>query len=291
MSKTVKLRHVMRYSYPQPTHLGPQIVRLQLAPHCRARVLNYALNVMPSSHSLHWQQDPSGNWLARFVFGQATDYLNVQVDLTAELLPVNPFDFLIDVSAISWPFTYSDELRGELVGYLATDLAGPLVAAYLSGIPKTAPFTINFLVELNQRLSQRIQYTQRMEEGIQTPEETLSLNSGSCRDSGALLVQILRHLGLAARFVSGYLIELRLDNLATSDPSITGRDNAALHAWAEVYLPGAGWIGLDPSSGVLCAESHLPLAATIHPLAAAPLSGTAEFASSDFSYEMIVSRV
>src|SRR5215470_1577259 len=291
MSVLVSLHHATRYQYDRAVALGPQIVRLRPAPHCRTRVQSYSLKVTPTEHFVNWQQDPNGNWLARFVFPERTRELTVTVDLLADMSVINPFDFFVDPAAMEYPFKYASELDEELSPYLSKETAGPLLSEFVASIPREPQNTVDFIVALNQRLQKDTHYLIRMDPGVQTTEETLKLRSGSCRDSAWLMVQILRHLGLAARFVSGYLIQLRPDLKALDGPSGATEDFTDLHAWTEVYIPGAGWIGLDPTSGLLCGEGHLPVAATPHHRSAAPITGVVDAAEVDFSFEMRVSRI
>ncbi|MET0988284.1 MAG: transglutaminase family protein [Steroidobacteraceae bacterium] len=291
MSIHVALNHVSHYRYDRPVSLSPQIVRLRPAPHSRTRILAYSLKVQPETHFINWQQDPQSNYLARLTFPEKTEALRIEVDLVAEMAVLNPFDFFLEPYADHFPFAYEATERHELAPYLITTPLTPRFAAYLESIPRTQQRVVDFLVELNSRLSRDIRYLIRMEPGVQTPEQTLEKASGSCRDSGWLLVQLLRHLGLAARFVSGYLIQLTADVKSLDGPSGPAADFTDLHAWCEVYLPGAGWIGLDPTSGLFAGEGHIPLACTPEPSSAAPVTGLVEDCKVEFEHLMRVERV
>ncbi|MDR1709339.1 MAG: transglutaminase family protein, partial [Candidatus Accumulibacter sp.] len=291
MSIHVALNHVTHYRYDRLVALSPQIVRLRPAPHTRTPILSYSLKVTPGEHFINWQQDPQSNYLARLVFPEKTREFKVEVDLVAEMSVINPFDFFLEPSAEKFPFAYEPALRHELAPFLEKLPATPLFEAFVAGIPREPTPAVEFLVSLNRRVQQAIGYVIRLEPGVQTPGETLVKASGSCRDSAWLLVQVLRHLGLAARFVSGYLIQLTPDVKSLDGPSGAEADFTDLHAWCEVYLPGAGWVGLDPTSGLFAGEGHIPIACSPEPSSAAPITGFTEKCECEFSHVMHVERV
>jgi len=294
LSVIAALSHVTRYRYDEPVELSPHIVRLRPAAHCRTRIPSYSLKIKPANHFINWQQDPHGNWLARLVFPERTTELEIVVDLTAEMSVINPFDFFVEPYAEVLPFAYPDDLTQDLTAYHEVDEDGPLLSAFVARLKPNGRRTVDFLVGLNAEVQQAVRYVVRMEAGVQTPDETLMLGSGSCRDSAWLLVQIARKLGLPARFVSGYLIQLKADIDPVQGPIGTQTDFTDLHAWAEIYLPGAGWIGFDVTSGLLCGEGHLPLAASPHYRSSAPITGAVTGASaqaSHFEFSMEVTRL
>ena len=291
MSIHAALHHVTHYSYDRLVELGPQVIRLRPAPHCRSNVISYSLKVEPAGHFVNWQQDPFANYQARLVFPKPATEFKVTVDLVVEMAVYNPFDFFLEPSADHYPFQYEALLAQELAPYLAVEPAGERFKACLARIDRSERRSIDFLVAVNQMVHQDISYLIRMEPGVQTPEETLTLGSGSCRDSAWLMVQLLRHCGLAARFVSGYLIQLTPDVKSLDGPSGTEVDFTDLHAWCEVYLPGAGWVGLDATSGLLAGEGHIPLACTPQPSGAAPIEGGIDECEVEFSHHMAVTRL
>jgi uncharacterized protein (DUF2126 family) len=295
MTIKVALHHRTHYAFDRPVGLSPHEVRLRPAAHCRTPIESYSLKVTPAKHFLNWQQDPYGNWVARLVFPEKARELEIVVDLVADMTVINPFDFFVDPAAEKWPFSYTPENARELAPYLETETPGPRLAAWLVGaqdeLAGKGLSTIDVLVHLNQRVRHDVNYLIRMEPGIQAPEQTLERAQGSCRDSAWLLVQILRNIGVAARFASGYLIQLKADQKSLDGPSGPEKDFTDLHAWCEAYVPGAGWIGLDATSGLLAGEGHIPLACTALPGSAAPVSGMTEVTKTTLAFEMSVTRI
>ena len=290
MIMLVSLRHGTRYLYDRPVTLGPHEIRLKPVPGCRTPVPSYSLSVRPAQHSIHWHHDAAGNNVARVLFQEKIPQFEIDVALTADLAPVNPFDFLVSPGAERFPLAYPDTVRPELQAYLSATENGVQLQRWLMEFRASEKpegrGTIDLLAAINGRVKRDIAYVTRMEHGIQSCEDTLGQRSGSCRDSGWFLVQALRHLGIAARFVSGYLIQL-----SGSAPDAPKADSAELHAWAEAYLPGAGWIGFDPTSGLLAAEGHIPLARAATPALAAPVTGSVEPSNSQMQFSMSVQRL
>jgi len=291
MAIRVAINHKTSYTYDRAIHLSPHIFRLRPAPHSRTNVEAYSFKVTPKEHFINWQQDPFGNYQARVVFPEKTTELTIEVEVIANMVVINPFDFFVEEYAEHFPFKYKGELPKELIPYLEIRESGPLLMKWLEGIDKSKKTINDFLVYINQKLNKDINYSIRMEVGVQTCEETLGKALGSCRDSAWLLVQIFRHLGLAARFVSGYLVQLTADIKSLDGPSGPEKDFTDLHAWTEVYVPGAGWIGLDPTSGLFASEGHIPLACTPDYASAAPVVGSRDEAESEFTFSNTVTRI
>ncbi len=291
MAIRVAINHKTEYQYDRLVSLSPHIIRLRPAVHTRTPIHSYSLKVFPEKHFINWQQDPYGNFLARLTFPEKTEKFSVEVSLVAEMVVINPFDFFLDEDANHYPFTYDKNLAAQLAPYRTPNANGPLLQEWVAGIDRSRMPTNDFLVALNQKLQKDIGYNIRMEPGVQKCDETLTLKRGSCRDTAWLLVQIMRHLGLASRFVSGYLIQLKADEKSLDGPSGTEEDFTDLHAWVEVYLPGAGWVGLDPTSGLFAGEGHIPLACTPSPMSAAAISGGSDKAEVEFYFHNEVSRI
>lgn len=303
MAIRAALQHTTRYRYDRAVKLSPQVVRLRPAAHARTNIEAYSLSVEPKRHFTNWQQDPFGNFMARLVFPEEVSEFTVTVDLVADLVTVNPFDFFLEPHAETYPIEYDAAQQRDLRIFLESSASGvrfsELTEFSRNTYARAGRRIVDVLVDINQHLKRALRYDIRMDPGVFTPEETLTRSHGSCRDFAWLLVNLLRKLGIAARFVSGYSIQLVADQKPLEGPSGVDKDCSDLHAWAEAYLPGAGWVGLDATSGLLCGEGHIPLACTPEPSGAAPITGSFEFAprheqdtvDCDFSFDMQVVRL
>ncbi|MBF0448352.1 MAG: transglutaminase family protein [Magnetococcales bacterium] len=291
MTIRVALHHRTLYRYDRSINLSPHVLRLRPAVHSRTPILSYSLRIKPENHFINWQQDPFGNYLARLVFPEKTREFEIEVELVADMSVINPFDFFVEEYAENFPFTYDKHLEKELIPYREVSDKGPLLEEFLKKVDRTERHIVYFLVALNELTCKTIGYTIRMEPGVQSCEETLKKKTGSCRDSAWLLVQTLRHMGLAARFVSGYLAQLTADEKSLDGPSGPQNDFTDLHAWAEVYVPGAGWLGLDPTSGLFAGEGHIPLACSPDPASAAPVTGMTDPCEVTFEHDNRVERI
>lgn len=291
MAIKVSLHHRTEYHFDRPVNLAPHQIRLRPAPHTRTPIHQYSLTIEPEDHFINWQQDPFGNYTARLVFQEKTKKFVVDVGLVVDLVTINPFDFFVEEFAENYPFKYPKQMAKELFPYFERSKPGPQLMKWLQQTDRSPKHIVYFLFDLNKRLQEDIGYEIRMEPGVQTSEETLTRAKGSCRDSAWLLVQILRHLGLAARFVSGYLVQLKADQKSLDGPSGTEEDFTDLHAWTEVFVPGAGWIGLDPTSGLYAGEGHIPLACTPDPVSAAPVTGAVDECEVEFKFVNAVTRI
>lgn len=292
MAILVALKHQMGYKYDRLTKMSPQIIRLRPAPHTRTPISSYSIKITPENHFINWQQDAFGNYLARVVFHDPIKEFKVNVEVVAEMKVINPFDFFMEENAETFPFEYDSDLKKELAQYLELSQGGEELAKWADSLKEFyGQNTVDFLVSVNQKLYNQIDYTVRLEPGVQTPDETLTKALGSCRDSAWVLVQAMRHIGMAARFVSGYLVQLKSDKEVIDGPSGPVEDFTDLHAWCEVYIPGAGWIGLDATSGLFAGEGHIPLCCTPETSSASPITGFTSKTEVEFSYSNNVFRI
>lgn len=273
------LSHTSRYTYDRDVVFGPHTLRLRPAARPHRIIRNYSLRITPEPQSLHWQHDALGNWQARALFKEPARSLIVETRFETESESHNPFDFLVAPEAMLLPFAYTPETARALAPFLALEKPGPRLRDFVGSLPHEDRETVAHLVDLTRRIHGEFGYLRREEAHTQDPEETLRAGIGACRDLAWLMTETLRAKGLAARYVSGYSIA----------PDEARHDEAELHAWCEVYLPGAGWIGLDPTAGVLASGGHVPLAATAHYAEAAPIEGTAEQQARAASFSVLVS--
>ncbi len=293
MTITVGITHITHYKYDRPVSLSPQQIRLRPSPHNKVPVKSYSFGIEPADHFLNWYQDIFGNHVANVVLNGKVTEFKIEVDLKAEIKTINPFDFFIDKKYEQWPFQYDDVTRNELNTYLDIKENGPLLKSWIEQRMqgKNGEITLDLLVYLNQQLNQSLEYTIRLDPGVYSPEQLFAEKKGSCRDMAWTLCQIFRHIGLASRFVSGYSVQLKADIKPLSPPFGPEEDIVDLHAWAEVYIPGAGWIGFDATSGLLCGEGHIPLSASPLPHQSAPVDGLIDKCETIMDHSFILTRI
>ena len=292
MSIKVAISHKTAYKFDRSVKLSPHIFRLRPAAHSRTQIEGYSFKIFPENHFINWQQDPFGNYQARVVFPEPSTELRIEVEVIAKLQVINPFDFFVEEYAAKFPFKYETILQKELTPYLETKDVGELTKRFIEQMSvKKDINTVDFLVYANQQVYNALKYNIRLETGVQTCEETLTIGSGSCRDFAWLLVQVLRSFGLATRFVSGYLVQLTSDVKSLDGPSGPEADFTDLHAWVEAYVPGAGWIGLDPTSGLFASEGHIPLCCTPDYASASPITGATDVCNVTFEFDNSVFRI
>lgn len=271
----VSVKHRIDYAYDHKVLLSPHRFRLAPQPDTYSLIEEYSFVLRPANR-LYWQHDVYGNKMVRADFADRTDFMSLEVTLDIQQNSFNPFDVLVDNESQCFPFLYPAMVKNALLPYLQiVDRSSAALSAFVGDTEKFYGETLSFLVKLNMYVCNHIGYVCRIEEGVQSCEMTLKARTGSCRDSAWLMVQVLRRLGLASRFVSGYLIQLG---------TVSG-DSVELHAWAEVFIPGASWIGLDTTSGLFTSEGHIALAAGPGPEQVAPVEGLTELCSVSMTYQ------
>jgi transglutaminase-like putative cysteine protease len=231
-------------------------------------LLAHQISISPIDRQHYWK-DVFGNTILSAQFSEPTDKITIDAAMEIEAEAFNPFDFTTDTSAATYPFSYSALDRRVLSGYLS--IGSPTTCATVlpwvrSALPSLPGQTLELLTSLNQTIHKNINYQKRDQAGIQSPDETIAMQSGSCRDLAVLMIEACRQLGFAARFVSGYLVQ---PNAQPHDG-----EQISLHAWIEVYLPGAGWISIDPTNGIFADAAFIPCAAASEPYLTNPVQGT-----------------
>ncbi|MDP5032151.1 transglutaminase family protein [Paraglaciecola sp.] len=265
----LKISHVNIYCYERPVELTNHQLMLRPVESHGLRICTEKLEIYPA-HNVSWKHDVFNNSVAQVYFTGKTEELRITSEYTVEQFNINPFNFSLDLYANLLPFDYQGEDLIDLAPFLIRQYpADQAVLDEWLG-PRLEPNgkteTLPFLLALNEHIASHFNYGRREEPGVQSPAQTLALGSGTCRDFALLLMEAARHLGLAARFVSGYL--------CSSDNEAVDIAANATHAWAEIYLPGAGWKGFDPTSGILAASLHVPVATTRNPEQATPIRGS-----------------
>jgi transglutaminase-like putative cysteine protease len=262
--RKLQINHVTEYRFPSPVTLLPHRLLLRPRESHNVHIESSLLEIVPR-HIVHWKRDVMDNSVAVVQLTEPSDVLYVASTVIIQHYDENPFDFLLDDSAVMHPFAYTVAEQIELAPFLqGVYLADHTsIQQWLQTLQLQTPIqTFTLLDLLNREISTGFSYQMREAPGVQSPAFTLMQRSGSCRDFAALFLETCRHMGLASRFVSGYLFEWGPD---------TG--NASTHAWVEAYLPGAGWKGFDPTSGEITGDRHIAVAVARHPEAVPPVAG------------------
>jgi len=260
------IRHRTTYNYSEPVSFGQHKILIRPREGHDLHIESSILEITPA-HAIHWMRDVNGNSIARVDFTKPSKQLMIYSELNLQHYDYNPLDFILEDSALHYPFVYDPDTQPELAPFVhiiyPKDTAD--LREWLSQFwkPGDKVETIALLQRVNQHIHDTFQYQRRDEPGVQTPAETLKKNSGSCRDFATLLLEACRCWGLAARFVSGYM-----------QCEATEAGGASTHAWTEVYLPGAGWKGFDPTCGIVTGSQHVTVAVSRDPERTAPVAGT-----------------
>jgi len=287
--KHLTVRHATTYRYARPVFFGPHRLMLRPRDSHDLRLVNAELTLSPPG-TLNWMHDVFGNSVALIDFTQAAAELTIVSTLHLERYGLSRPTFPIAPEAQMYPFVYSAMDRGDLGRLLDRHYPDPrgIVDAWAKRFaPRTPLPTYNVLSNMNGAIRGEFAYAERYEEGTQSPIETLEKNSGTCRDFALLFIEAARSLGFGARFVTGYLYDPKLDGGAAMQGA------AATHAWADVYIPGAGWVEYDPTNGLIAGENLIRVAVTRDPSQAIPISGTFTGAPAEFlgiTVDVTVSR-
>lgn len=262
----LEISHVTRYEYDRPVRFNPHLLYLRPRENPLLQVNRFKLAFRPEAN-ISWMRDDFDNLPASVQFFLDSDVLEIRSDSSVTTTDLPPFDFMVRDYAMSFPFEYEPLHRFNLGIYLTPPDQATQVAVrqwILNRLPAPPKETVSWVFALNEALYRNLGYTRREEVGIQTTLQTLQLGTGSCRDYAVALVDCARTLGLAARFVSGYLF----------DPSANGNVSGDMHAWVEIFLPGAGWRGIDPTNGIFCHNGYVPVAHAVVAESVNPIQGS-----------------
>ncbi len=264
--KRFKIIHHTEYKFPDPVQLLPHTLRLRPREGHELRIESSTLDISPTA-TLRWRRDVEGNSVAAATFADSTQLLSIKSEIIIQQYDHSPLDFLVADYAVNYPFTYTDEDQLLLSPYRNRSSAepGPALSNWVNQQwqPQESIQTFSLLLRLNKRIKESLRYCIREEEGVQNAEQTLASGSGSCRDFAYLFMATARELGFAARFVSGYLYT----GANSNQPGST-------HAWVEIFIPGAGWKGFDPTTGNVVGAEHIAVAVARRPESIPPVSGS-----------------